>query len=514
MARSVRCRHFVLGAGWSTATASGVFSCLNRRFSLFSFVPLTPDLSTPQALLFATRPPTALAPRTYGQIVSPSFDHTMATSSFPAASCPCCSFVRDGLFLPWNDVGQTEPNTDDVDQSEKNATQSTDVISPVEAWKIISSDKGKHQVLLVDTHGHPHLEREIEYADTCDDATEAETAVVIPAGTVNRGVVSLTCAVSPSDWNDALKYAAQSPFQLPALGVHPWYLGDILIENDHIEELEKHLRWDWLTELENHLSQHPNLIVGEIGLCKMAKFVRDFPKEQGGKATALQLQKLVFRKQMELAAKWSRPVTVHCVNMHKAFLEVMNEILQQAKESYNSKHNESDQKDTLQHCTRSAFPPAIAMHSFTGTAQHVQDLLCFEREVMDPDQLSKTRRVLLKQKKQTVASVSPEETSNNRSGEQNCLFYFGFSHAVNHRMCTSEKARRKGIEAVSSVPSDRLLVESDVHATADVALGTAGAVAYVAFARGDLLRDVAEQATRNGLRYLSSSSLRSELINQ
>ena len=228
----------------------------------------------------------------------------------------------------------------------------------------------------------------------------------------------------------------------------------------------------------------------------------------------MQLQKLVFRKQIELAATWSRPVTVHCVNMHGAFLEVMNEILQQTKDAYSSKHNVSDQNDTLQHFVRSAFPPAIAMHSFTGTAQHIQDLLLFESEVMDPDRINNTSRVPRKQKKQTVYNVDPKESSNNGSDGQNYLFYFGFSHAVNHLMCTSEKARRKGIEAVISVPSDRLLVESDIHSTADVSLGTAGAVAYVAFARGDTLSDVAEQTTRNGLRYFSSLSLRSELINQ
>ena len=54
------------------------------------------------------------------------------------------------------------------------------------------------------------------------------------------------------------------------------------------------------------------------------------------------------------------------------------------------------------------------------------------------------------------------------------MFYFCFSHSVNHLMCTSEKARRRDMEAVRSVPSDRLLAESDVHASIDVTLGTAG----------------------------------------
>jgi Tat protein secretion system quality control protein TatD with DNase activity len=84
------------------------------------------------------------------------------------------------------------------------------------------------------------------------------------------------------------------------------------------------------------------------------------------------------------------------------------------------------------------------------------------------------------------------------------LFHFGISHAVNHHRCTREKARKKGKEAVRAVPPDRLLVESDVHAPPDVALGTAGAVAYVAQARGEKLELVADLSARNGLRFLSS----------
>ena len=84
------------------------------------------------------------------------------------------------------------------------------------------------------------------------------------------------------------------------------------------------------------------------------------------------------------------------------------------------------------------------------------------------------------------------------------MFYFGFSHSVNHLMCTSKKARRRGTEVVRSVPSDRLLVESDVHTSIDVTLGTAGAVAYAAHVRGERIEDVAERCVVNGLRFLSS----------
>lgn len=409
--------------------------------------------------------------------------------------CPCCSFLGKGLFLPWNDTSNVE---DEVDKplAADEVDDSSDVLSPSDAWQTIVSSQASNtqqqqqQILLVDTHGHPHLERSVQYAS--QNKAEGNDGA--------NSVVSITCAVSPLDWDDALEYASQSQHILPALGVHPWYLNDILMDNiitgnddigstsdesiyDGTEDVEKYLKWDWLSDLETRLTQHPNLIVGEIGLCKMARFVREFPKALGGKATALQLQKIVFKRQLELAAKLRRPVTVHCVNAHGLLMETFREILNEA--------TSEEQKSEI-------FPPAVAMHSFTGTAHHVKELLDFEKRVLYPEQVQSEgrRRKEGKQKQQ-----QSEELSND------VLFYFGFSHSVNFIMCTSDKARRKGIEAVKSIPSNRLLVESDVHASVDVPLGTAGAVAYAAKARGESLESVSECATRNGLRFISSLAL-------
>ena len=496
------------------------------------------------------------------------------SQSTSAASCPCCCFLlNDGLFLPLgeeSDINANEQRDEVKPELEDLLSSTTEIISPMEAWKKISDDDKKRRILLVDTHGHPHLQRDIQYADDNDDAAysvgekiimatssqsstateksgmaactqgatdeakERATTQTSKAATTPEGVVSLTCAVSPKDWNDALDYASQSPWILPALGVHPWYLGDILVtetamvdekddiakhdeehgdETEEVADIARFLQWEWLHDLETHLSHHPHLLVGEIGLCKMARFVREFPKEKGGKATALRLQKLVFRKQLDLAAKWCRPVTIHCVNMHGVFMEVLNEILMEAKEC-----NEEDEvKDGRTNASpsrwRKAFPPAIAMHSFTGTAHHVREILEFEKELLRPkDDDTGGRRRRKQQRKRGGEEKPVDETSptneDNNSDRKDILFYFGFSHAVNHLMCTSDKARQKGMEAVRSVPPDRLLIESDVHATADVALGTAGAAAYVAHARGEKVKDVAERSMRNGLRYLSSLSVR------
>ena len=126
---------------------------------------------------------------------------------------------------------------------------------------------------------------------------------------------------------------------------------------------------------------------------------------------------------------------------------------------------------------RTAFPSAIAMHSFTGTAHQVNEILAFERALLDPE---------------------------GEDGNKAILFYFGVSHSINHLMCTSEKSRKKGMEAIRSIPANRLLVESDVHASVDVTLGTAGAVAYAAHVRDERIEDVAKLCVGNGLRFLST----------
>lgn len=437
-------------------------------------------------------------PTTFGQLAFPDMS-TM--SSTPA--CPCCAFLttNGALFLPWN---TEEDDGETCIAIEGTSLSAEDIMTPNEAWDRISSmsstavdsNDERRQILLVDTHGHPHLQRDVQYAE--NQTTKPSISI-----DEQSSVVSLTCAVSPIDWNSALEYASQSQNILPALGIHPWYLGDILVDDianiDIQEDITKYIKWEWLAELKTQLSNHPHLLVGEIGMCKMARFVREFPKEKGGKATALQLQKIVFKKQLDLAAKWSRPVTVHCVNAHGLFMEVMRDTLKEAKEACVDMDDITEAKRRW----RKAFPPAIGMHSFTGTAHHVGEILAFEKEILYPEEVEaggKRRR--RKQKQQEADKDEMQQLT--QDGEKDVLFYFGFSHAVNHVMCTSEKARKKGSEAVRSIPSDRLLVESDVHNSADVILGTAGAAAYAAQVRGESLEQVARSTTKNGLRFLSS----------
>jgi Tat protein secretion system quality control protein TatD with DNase activity len=350
--------------------------------------------------------------------------------------CPCCSFAFD-LFLPESlqetTIKDSLVSTSSDDQDRPCSPQEALACIEAHMQKSAGNENG-NLTLLVDTHGHAQLDR------------ERDEAYAVPEHLEDIGLFvrlkSLTCAVEPKDWQDTLDFASSSDSILPALGVHPWYLED-LPEN-------------WLQTLEALLRKHPSAIVGEIGLCKMAKFVRQHPE---GKTVALAIQRSVFKDQMILAAKLRRPVSVHCVDQNGTFVSVLKEIVCSNRES-----------------PRDALPIAIGMHSFTGTAHHVKELLTFEN------------------------SISPHKP----------LFYFGFSHAVNYAMCTSDKSRRKGREAVRAVPSDRILVESDVHSPSDLRGGTAGAIAYAAWASNTSVEEMAEVTSRNGLTFLGSAAQESD----
>jgi Tat protein secretion system quality control protein TatD with DNase activity len=338
-------------------------------------------------------------------------------------ACPCCSF---DLFLPPPpSEASAEQNESKTSLDPGDGDGDDEPMSPDETASCIAA--ATNIDIIVDTHGHAQLDRDHDELYVLTKSKETAKAKPIK-------LKSITCAVAPNDWKDTLDFAAKSDDILPALGVHPWYL-EGLPEN-------------WLQELEILLNEHPSALVGEIGLCKMARFVRQHPE---GKAAALEIQRSVFKQQMILAAKLRRPVSVHCVNQHGVFVSVIKEL-------------QEEQGDIEPHFR---LPPAIGMHSFTGTAHHAKELLGIEKNMT----LKKP------------------------------LFYFGFSHTVNYVMCTSSKAKRKGKEAVCAIPLDRLLVESDVHSPEDLLGGTAGAISYVAWARKASVEDIAETTARNGMAF-------------
>ncbi|CAM9457657.1 unnamed protein product [Ectocarpus sp. 6 AP-2014] len=124
---------------------------------------------------------------------------------------------------------------------------------------------------------------------------------------------------------------------------------------------------EWLRDLTALLEQHPHALVGEIGLDKVARTPDTRRVEWDD-----QLE--VFQAQMELAARMSRPVSVHCVKAHGKLVDCLRGLMERKtgrppaggqKEEYNGMGGEGK---------RWRLPPRIALHSFTGSVEVAKDI--------------------------------------------------------------------------------------------------------------------------------------------
>jgi TatD DNase family protein len=152
----------------------------------------------------------------------------------------------------------------------------------------IPADDGPSSCPVFDAHVHLHDER----LDGCRDEVLAAAAA---AGVT----AACCCGGSPADWEALARLAARpSPLHLlPAYGVHPWHVGD--------------LPPDWLERLEQRLLADPRAAVGEIGVDGVH---RDVPGD---------LQRVVLRAQLELAARLRRPVVLHGARAWGALCEAL-----------------------------------------------------------------------------------------------------------------------------------------------------------------------------------------------
>ena len=443
--------------------------------------------------------------------------------------CPCCSFDLD-LFLPDSEKLRMAGETYH-DENGGDFPLLASLPNIVETFnQLMSSSRSKENevhknqrslpVVIVDTHGHAQLDRErnetyhLQVSMKHNNTDSEEENNEFRSRNQNFHVKSLACSVEPANFNGTLKYAATSDSILPALGVHPWYIENLpnfssMIStngnDNHGDEPNNIDNFDavdseWLLPMEKLLLAHPKCLVGEIGLCKIAKWVRTYPD---GKARAMDIQKRIFKKQMILAAKLRRPVSVHCVNSHGIFVAAIKELVEKEEKEREQIRVTPNENSKCSGSRRFLVPPAIAMHSFTGTAHHVRELLDLELQIDFPNSMSRNMKKKIKKKKMK----SKEEENGDAevaSTPPSPLFYFGFSHTVNYAMCTSEKSLKKGKEAVQAVPLIRLLVESDVHSDADVAGGTIGAISYVSWARDIHPIEIASTTAKNGSTFLGS----------
>ena len=104
------------------------------------------------------------------------------------------------------------------------------------------------------------------------------------------GVRMMCCnGTHEGDWRYVLGLGRRHGDICVSLGLHPWYVGERSA--------------DWLVRLEELVADNP-VGIGEIGLDNALDARNDSEQEE------------VFQAQMELAARYERPVTVHC---RKAF---------------------------------------------------------------------------------------------------------------------------------------------------------------------------------------------------
>ena len=133
----------------------------------------------------------------------------------------------------------------------------------------------------------------------------------------------VNCGTSPADWPLVLDQSALFPSLIPAIGVHPWFVSD--------------LPNDWHDQLADLLRSHPALLIGETGLDALHN-----PPD-------LEHSKTVFRRQIELAVEFRRPLIIHCVRAWGPLL------------------------DALKHF--GPLPAGFMLHAFSGTAEIIRELL-------------------------------------------------------------------------------------------------------------------------------------------
>lgn len=99
-----------------------------------------------------------------------------------------------------------------------------------------------------------------------------------------------------ADWPEVERLGQEFPWVVPSYGLHPWYLDS---------------RADrWEERLEKRLASGPGA-VGEVGLDRWMR------------SPDFEAQREVLKIHLRLAAKYERPITIHCLRAWGALLEIL-----------------------------------------------------------------------------------------------------------------------------------------------------------------------------------------------
>ena len=137
-----------------------------------------------------------------------------------------------------------------------------------------------------------------------------------------NNIGAIVNSTRPSEWRDVIAVADKNPNVFVAIGVHPWFVGELGAGRD--------------AQMCEFLEQNPGLTIGEIGLDRYRP--------------DMDTQMNVFARQMDLAVKLGRGVHVHCVGAWDKMFSVLKKY-------------------------KSQQPPFILFHRFSGNAMDVTRLI-------------------------------------------------------------------------------------------------------------------------------------------
>jgi len=212
----------------------------------------------------------------------------------------------------------------------------------------------------------------------------------------------------------------QSYLAVPCYGIHPWFLHEVLAldeeevgnynSNSGAIEGEGNKDDDWLTELRQRLIDHPNAIVGEIGL-DGARWRAAPGDDNDGSNTnnpdnnaawkyqkrmlscPMNLQRRAFEQQLVVATELNRPVSIHVVQAWGELLDSLSNVRELMRQKYeriddgicdDDEHQIDAQYSSIRRKrkkqqqktkNRQLLPPKIYFHAFSGKAGILPSLL-------------------------------------------------------------------------------------------------------------------------------------------
>lgn len=110
---------------------------------------------------------------------------------------------------------------------------------------------------------------------------------------------AIVVGTSPRDWAAVVSLSNQAPPLIPAIGLHPWKVGDA--------------PEDWQKKFLEFLDQGVR-VIGEIGL------------DQWIDGHDIEEQQDAFRWQLSIATGRDLPTTIHCLKAHEPLLQTLREV--------------------------------------------------------------------------------------------------------------------------------------------------------------------------------------------